>query len=153
MYIDNLAAQHTYKYIFGTNTSLGSLSKSCIIMVMMNPDICEWQNNKRTSVTDESKCVKECYCSVRNISKMNIIIAFISVRCILGRHIKTKWWCFWCLAGLHLSVSCVCFYQMDEVLAFSLKLSLSYPIFTFTCTWVSVVESELVFYRSGWIIN
>lgn len=41
MYIDNLAAQHTYKYIFGTNTSLGSLSKSCIIMVMMNPDICE----------------------------------------------------------------------------------------------------------------
>ena len=61
-------------------------------MVMMNPDICEWhkKNNKRITVTDEEKCVKECYCSVRNISKMNIIIAFISVRCILGRRIKTK---------------------------------------------------------------
>lgn len=59
-------------------------------MVMMNPDICEWQKNKRITVTDEEKCVKECYCSVRNISKMNIIIAFISVRCILGRRIKTK---------------------------------------------------------------
>lgn len=46
--------------------------------------------NKRISVTDEEKCVKECYCSVRNISKMNIIIAFISVRCILGRCINTK---------------------------------------------------------------
>lgn len=37
-------------------------------MVMMNPDICEWKN-KRITVTDEEKCVKECYCSVRNISK------------------------------------------------------------------------------------
>ena len=58
-------------------------------MVMMNPDICEWQKT-RITVTDEEKCVKECYCSVRNISKMNIIIAFISVRCILGRRVKTK---------------------------------------------------------------
>lgn len=74
---------------------------------------------------------------------MNIIISFISVRCILGRRIKIKWWCFWCLAGLHLCVSCILIKQMDEVLAFSLKLSLSYPIFTFTCTWVSIAESEL----------
>lgn len=82
---------------------------------------------KETTITvgDEEKCVKECYCSVRNISKMNIIIALISVRCILGRCIELSdddvfdvWQVYICVYLAFFLVK-----QKDEVLAFSLKLS------------------------------
>lgn len=100
----DISMKNIYIYFFGEGGNIiqkhifaqSFLKRLIVIMVMMNPDICEWQKkqtkkNKRITVTDEEKkCVKECYCSVRNISKMNIIIAFISVRCIfLGRRIKT----------------------------------------------------------------
>ena len=58
------AAQHSYKKIkkrisisleYSTNTSLGSLLKRCVIMVMMNPEICEWLQGKKKKKTEKKQ--------------------------------------------------------------------------------------------------